>query len=65
MKIFKQYTYSWGQIALFKLALLSLGIAIGANWPHIFIDYTIVLIMIGLMVGIYIAIISFTQNKSV
>ncbi|MEX1213308.1 MAG: hypothetical protein WEA36_10720 [Balneolaceae bacterium] len=59
MKIFKNYTYSVTQIAIFKLALLFLGIAIGANWPVIFAPYTILLVIIGLLFGFYIAYISF------
>lgn len=37
---FKSFTLKWWQGSLFKIALISLGIAIGANWPEIFAIWT-------------------------
>jgi len=36
MNIFKSFTLKWWQAGMFKVALISLGIMIGATWPDIF-----------------------------
>lgn len=36
MKFFKSFTMKWWQVGIFKLALLSAGIAIGAYWSEFF-----------------------------
>jgi uncharacterized membrane protein YgaE (UPF0421/DUF939 family) len=46
---------------LFKIALLAIGIAVGANWPQVFAQYTRILVIIGLAIGIYIAFVSFKK----
>jgi len=58
MKIFKNYTYSWWQIGLLKLALLCFGVAIGAYWHEVFSGYITILIVAGIILGIYIGFIS-------
>lgn len=62
MAIFREYKYTWWQIGVFKLALLTLGIAIGAYWADVFAPYIGVLIVLGLALGIYIAVISFKEQ---
>lgn len=62
MKIFKNYTFTWLQVGVLKTALLLVGIAIGASWPQIFEQYTTILAVIGLLLGIYIAAISFKDK---
>lgn len=59
MKIFKTYTYTWWQIALLKLAMLCIGIAIGVHWHDLFVSCYTYLFGIGLVIGIYLAYISF------
>lgn len=61
MTIFKNYTYSWWQIGVFKLALLAIGVAIGAYWSEIFFQYSFILGLIGILLAIYIITISFKQ----
>jgi len=61
MKLFKSYTLKWWQGSLFKIALISLGIAIGANWPEIFADWTNTLLILFLALGGYISIIWWKQ----
>ena len=62
MDIFRKYTFTWWQVGLFKLALLSLGIAIGAYCQAIFLPYTTVLAVLGLGLGAYIGWVSFRQR---
>ncbi len=54
MTIFKTASYTWWQIGLFKLSLLCIGIAIGAYWPAVFLPYLGILLITGIVLGIYI-----------
>ena len=62
MDIFRNYTFTWWQVGLLKLALLSLGIAIGAYCQATFLPYTTVLVVLGIGIGAYIAWVSFRQQ---
>ena len=62
MKIFRNYTYSWWQIGLLKLALLSIGIAIGARWYEVFLPYFIALVVFGLVFGFCLLFVSLGQR---
>lgn len=61
MNLFKDRTYKWWQMGIFKLALLSFGVAIGAYWSEVFLPYIGLLSMLGIVFGIYIALISFKK----
>jgi hypothetical protein len=54
MNIFKSGTLKWHQAALLKVSVLAIGIAIGANWPELFVGYTIELVLIGVVLGLYL-----------
>ena len=62
MDIFRDYTFTWWQVGLFKLALLSLGIAIGAYCQATFAPYVTLLAVLGLGLGAYIGWISFSRK---
>jgi len=62
MKIFKKYTYSWWQIGLLKLTLLSFGIVIGAYWHEVFSKYIITLIVAGVILSFYLIFVSLGQE---
>jgi len=62
MDIFRDYTFTWWQVGLLKLALLSLGIAIGSYCQATFLPYSTVLAILGLGLGAYIGWISFRQQ---
>ncbi len=61
MQPFKSYTFTWQQIGIFKFALLSIGIAIGAYWSEVLINYLSTLILIAMITSAYIMYISFKQ----
>lgn len=58
MNIFKSYTYTWWQIGIFKLSLLVFGAAIGAYWHGFFGNHLTVLVIVGVIAGLYIGYVS-------
>lgn len=64
-KLFRDYTYSWRQIAIFKLAMVSIGIIIGALLPIFFrnLIVLIIVLIIAIVSSVYIAIVSFRHKK--
>jgi len=62
MNFFESSTLTWWQIGLVKLCLLCFGVAIGAYWSEIFLPYIGLLITIGVVLGIYLSVIWFSQN---
>lgn len=63
MKLFKPYTYQWWELGVFKVALLLLGIAIGAYWQEAFLPYVALLAAGGVVLGFYVMYISFRQQS--
>lgn len=61
MNIFKTYTYRWWQIGIFKLALLSIGVAIGVYWYDFFASYLGAVLVVGIVAALYILAVSFRQ----
>ncbi|RJO61977.1 hypothetical protein C4544_01240 [candidate division WS5 bacterium] len=61
MNIFKSYTFTWWQAGILKASVVCIGIAIGANWPEVFAKYTMALIVVAVVLGIYLAVISFKK----
>jgi hypothetical protein len=57
MNIFKSTRFTWWQLSILKWATLFFGLGIGALWPEVFAPYAKVLIGIGLVAGIYLAIV--------
>lgn len=58
MNIFKNYTYSWWQVGILKLALLSFGLAVGAYWHEVFSQYITLFVLIGVVCAVYIGFVS-------
>jgi hypothetical protein len=48
-------------MSLLKLTVLLIGIAIGANWPVFFAPYTLKLVLVALVLGLYLAVIWFKK----
>lgn len=55
MNVFKTFTLKWWQTGLFKLGMLSLGIAIGAYWHAVFGNYLVVLAVVAAVSLTYIS----------
>jgi hypothetical protein len=62
MKILKSYTFTWQQMAIFKLALIALGIAIGAYWHTFFGAIITILLVVGIIAAVYILFVSFKKE---
>jgi hypothetical protein len=60
MNIFKTFTLKWWQTGLFKLGMLALGIAIGANWHFFFGSY---LFILTIMAVVSLAFVSYVWWK--
>lgn len=63
MKLFRDYKYTWQQIGIFKITMLSLGILIGSNWPEAFQKYWSYLLVIWVVTFVYMNYISFRESK--
>jgi len=61
MNIFKSFTLKWWQGSLLKIALVSFGIIIGANWPEVFASWTLVLLVLFLVLGTYLKVVWWRQ----
>lgn len=59
MDILKSGTLTWWQVGIFKLALISIGVAIGATLHTFFHPYVVQLVVVGVLLGFYIAYIWF------
>ena len=53
MSLFRDYTFSWWQAALFKLYLLSIGLLLGAHFPEIVMQYKTLLLVIFVALLVY------------
>lgn len=56
--MFKSYTYTWWQIGIFKLALLAIGVLVGAYWHDFFRDNQVIFIAIAVVASVYIVYVS-------
>ena len=54
MNIFKPITLKWWQGSIFKISMLSGGIAIGAYFSNFFLPYLIPLWIVAVICGIYV-----------
>jgi len=62
MNIFSNRTFTWWQIGLFKLSVLTFGIAIGAYWKDVFLPYFTALLVIAVVSGLYVAYVFVKQH---
>jgi hypothetical protein len=63
-KLFGSYTYTWWQMGVFKLALLSIGIILGAYLASFVISALWVFVVIATLSSAYIIAISLSgPNK--
>jgi len=62
MTIFSNSTFTWWQIGLFKLSVLTFGVAIGAYWQEVFLLYFTPLLVVAVVSGLYVAYVYFKQH---
>lgn len=56
MNIFKDHTFTWWQVGLIKICLLFIGIGIGSYWAEAFYPIALLLIVIGIVIGVYLVV---------
>jgi putative Mn2+ efflux pump MntP len=61
MNLFKNYTFTWKQIGIFKLALLSIGVIIGSVWYQFFGDNIAIVVIVAIISTGYIMYVSLKQ----
>ncbi len=59
--IFKDFTLKWQQVGIFKIAVLSIGIAIGSMRPELFKGWIPFLFLLFLISGGYVAYVWWKQ----
>jgi hypothetical protein len=59
--LFKTFTFTWGQAALFKWGMLALGIIVGAYWHDFFADYFVLLAVIAVACLSYVTYVWWKQ----
>lgn len=63
MSIFKSYKYSWQQIGIFKLSLLTIGAILGAYFADFVLDYLLLFVAVAVVSTAYVMIVSLKQSK--
>jgi hypothetical protein len=64
MDIFRPFRMQWWQTGLFKVSMVSLGIALGANWPEFFSRWIVLLLLVFGVTALYIASVWWRQVRS-
>ncbi|MFM2330963.1 MAG: hypothetical protein RLZZ26_470 [Candidatus Parcubacteria bacterium] len=62
MNIFTPTTFTWWQMGLLKWAVLCIGIAIGSTWPGVFAPHSVALLVVGLVISAYLAVVWFNKK---
>ena len=60
MDPFKSFCLTWWQAVLWKTAMVSLGMAVGANWPRVQ-AWTGPLVAVALLTGGYVTVVWLAQ----
>lgn len=61
MNPFQSYTFTWWQIGIFKLALLTIGASIGAYFSDWVLENIASVVMVAIVASLYILAVSFRQ----
>ncbi len=64
MNPFKSFTFKWWQVALFKMAMISFGLALGATWSEFFGRWLVWFWLIFLVAGAYVTYAWYKQCSS-
>lgn len=55
MNIFKPYTLNWQHGSIFKISMISGGIAIGTYWYQFFTQFILLFVTIAVIGGLYVS----------
>jgi hypothetical protein len=58
---FTSFTFTWWQVGLVKLSLLSLGVVVGATWPGIFAEWRALLLVLFVGPAFYMSYVALKQ----
>lgn len=61
MNIFKTFTLKWWQGSLFKISMISAGVAIGSTWPYLFNRWVVPLWSLSIILIVYITYVWWSQ----
>ena len=61
MNLFKPTTFTWEALGLLKWSAFLIGIAAGSYWAAFFAQYALWLLVVGLVLAIYPAIVWFRK----
>jgi hypothetical protein len=61
MKITKTVRFTWWQVTLLKVSVLSFGIILGSLWPALFLPYLPELLFVTVALGLYLGVIWWKQ----
>jgi hypothetical protein len=53
LNIFKTLKLHWYEAMILKIAILSFGILIGANWPGIVLDWATPILIVAVVASLY------------
>ena len=62
MDMLKNSTFTWWQVGLFKLSVVTFGIAVGAYWQDLFLPYLTALLVVAVVSGLYVGYIWYKQH---
>lgn len=57
LNILKTLRLNWFELLILKIALLSFGILIGANWPGIIMDWSAPILIIAIVSSFYVVLV--------
>jgi len=59
--LFTSFTFTWWQLGLVKISLLSLGVVVGATWPGVFVVWRDLLLVLFVVPAFYVSYLWFKQ----
>ncbi|MBP9669599.1 MAG: hypothetical protein KBE09_04910 [Candidatus Pacebacteria bacterium] len=63
MRIFKDTTFTWQQLSLFKISIFAFGLALGAVWWDVVLPYVDLLLVVAVPATLYVTYAWFHQHR--